>query len=424
MTGNPGLTTLHPEESQGFAARSALAVLTVAYCVMRIEWDARIVAAGGLFILLDYLMSSRLLSRSIIAQYVLIALQAGVIGAVFIAPAPIGFGNDIPTAMFLYTPFVFLLWCWQAGHATATRPLTCVWTGALVLGIWWALRHVAMADPLTVTIPKFPLSHYKSLLDVLREVHQPHYFSRNIWFTLELAIVDITALLFLVNFRTHRLAVRTARRVSLLNALAAHFSPQVAELLARSRQAGSSRWSKDVAVLDCDLVGFTTLAEKCTPGRVAEILRAYRSVVEKAVFGAEGAIVTFTGDGVTAVFGLTDTQRSGALAALDCALRIRQSWSEAGRRLLGEECTPAVIGIDFGPVQSGFAGEGRALSFLILGEPVKGAAALQSRTRELGAAILVSDAEKAAAVAADPEIAESLRPIQGADAVVWSLDSL
>jgi adenylate cyclase len=203
--------------------------------------------------------------------------------------------------------------------------------------------------------------------------------------------------------------------------LAAYFPTQVAELLARSHKVGLIRWSKDVAVIDCDLVGFTTIAEKSTPECVAEFLKAYRGVVEDAVFGAEGAIVSFTGDGVTAVFGLTDAARPAAMAALDCAQNVEANWRETGRRILGEDFPSAVLGIDFGSVRSGLVGEGHSLSLLILGEPVTGAAALQAMTRELSASILISDSGKQAAVAADPDIAARLTPVANSGPTIWTL---
>jgi class 3 adenylate cyclase len=314
-----------------------------------------------------------------------------------------------------------LLLCLLASYISAARPLITAWTGISIFAMWAVARVWVLRDPLTIVSANIDVSKYKTMIALYHVVNQPHFFNASLWRADFYVAITATAVLTLAAYRVHRLAVRSGRQARLRDALATHFSPQIVELLAKSREIGLTRWSKDLAVLDCDLVGFTTLAEGLPPERVAEILQAYRAVVESAVFGTGGAIVSYTGDGVTAAFGLTDGGAPGATCAVACAQDIARNWPDAGRDALGSDAPGLAIGIDFGPASAGLVGEERALSLLLLGTPVDGAAELQAMTREVSAQILLSDAEKLAATASDPALATKLHPIEILGTTTWSL---
>jgi adenylate cyclase len=129
-----------------------------------------------------------------------------------------------------------------------------------------------------------------------------------------------------------------------------------------------------LSVLDCDLVGFSALAARMAPEAVAAGLRAYHAYVEETVFASGGAVLKYIGDGVIAVFGFTGVANPAGQAR-DCAERLVAGWGASGAF---ETPLELVVGVDHGEVVAGIVGEGRALSLIVAGPPVEGAARLQS----------------------------------------------
>jgi adenylate cyclase len=412
-----------PEGRGGLHTRTAIAAAAVLYALIRFGWYAGVVTlvVATVFVLLDWLQYPAGSRRLLVVHCLLISVQVAIIFAVFLAPRPFGFASDMPAPMLMKTPFLVLLLCFMVSHMSAARPPVTVWAALSVVGGFLVARMVIRADPLTITAANLVLSHYKTYLELARAAGQPHFFNNGVFGIHLRQLLIFAAILVFASYRIHFLALRTARQSALRDALGSHFSPQIAELMARSRKLGLMRWAKDLAVLDCDVVGFTALAEKSAPERVAEVLQAYRNLVAEAVFRAEGAIISYSGDGVTAAFGLTESGTPEAIAALGCAEEIVTRWYETGGGLLGDEAPAVAVGVDFGPVRAGLVGEGRALSLLILGAPVEGAAELQAMTREVSTCILLSDSAKRIATTHDPALATKLRQVELRGTTAWSL---
>jgi adenylate cyclase len=86
---------------------------------------------------------------------------------------------------------------------------------------------------------------------------------------------------------------------------------------------------QDISVLFGDLVGFTTFAERSTPGETAAVLNAYWSVAAPLItreFG--GDVEKFIGDGVVASFNSRGDQPDHALRAARAALALQQRLAE------------------------------------------------------------------------------------------------
>jgi adenylate cyclase len=80
-------------------------------------------------------------------------------------------------------------------------------------------------------------------------------------------------------------------------------SPQIAESVVREaddRLLESHR--SDVAIVFCDLRGFTGLAESAEPEEVMEVLREYHSVLGAIIHRYEGTLERFLGDGLMVLF--------------------------------------------------------------------------------------------------------------------------
>ncbi len=408
------------EERTPFLMRSGLAAGCAVYALARFGLAAglQVLAAALLFVFLDWLQQQEVVRRRALIGAAMITLQVAIVTAVFFAPAPFGFGSAVPGPMMMETPYLMLLFCLLASHVSASRPVLTLWTGLSILAAWLVIRGIILADPRTLTRADINVAHYKTFLAVLRAINRPDYFNVGLWSNLAVVIGSVTLILSFAAYRVHRLALRTARLAALRDALSAYFSPQVVNLLSKARDVGLTRWSKDLAVIDCDLAGFTPLAETLAPEQVAALLSAYRATVEAAVFESGGAILSFTGDGIAAVFGLTEEDRAPAREALQCAGRILREWPQAASAIVAHPPGLA-IGIEYGPARAGLVGEGRAVSLLLLGAPVEAAAALQALTRDAQTPLLIGGGERAALIAAEEAVATRLHPVEIGEHKAW-----
>jgi adenylate cyclase len=116
--------------------------------------------------------------------------------------------------------------------------------------------------------------------------------------------------------------------------------------------------------------------------------------VEEAVFGNQGTLDKYIGDGVLATFGTPRPGRRDATNAVTAARAILAGinrWNseraEAGRRPIR-----IGIGLHYGEATLGNVGSARRFEHTVVGETVNLASRIENLTRELDIALLVSDA--------------------------------
>jgi class 3 adenylate cyclase len=380
-------TPVHsPSESRMMAASAALAAFLTVYGALRFGAVAgmRIALAGGVFVLLDAWAVGR---RSPVGSAIVRLLQGAILAGVVLASAPLGFASELPAPFLIRTPFAILLICFVAANVSARDPVRVVFAGASAVLALVALGTTALYDPLTITVAHIPRKDFAQFRALLAAVNAPHYFSRSLWQNEIIETLVVTAILAVAAWRMRALARSSAAEEATREALAAYFSPRLADTIIGAH--GLPPQEKMLAVLDADLVGFTALAERLTPEQAAAGLRAWRQTVEDAVFAGDGAISAFVGDGATAFFGLTAGDASERAVA--AALRLATAWNGVGRDVFEGHDVRIAVGIDTGIATVGLVGEGRAMSLLFLGAPLVGAERLQRATRECGATILLSD---------------------------------
>jgi class 3 adenylate cyclase len=314
------------------------------------------------------------------------ALQPVIVLAVCFIPAPFGFGSDVPGPLMLDSQAFILVLCFLASNADAANPGPLWSSGAAIVIAWLGVRQVILSEPHVMTASNIHMSNYRTPLAFLQAIHGPTFFNLTMWQGSLVSTIMITAALGFGVYRSRRLARMAAEAAFRREELAAFFSRPVADAILKARDSSSMPPELTVAALDCDLVGFTALAESASPGDVAAILRAWRSVVEDAVFAEGRAILSHTGDGVVALFGFAGAYEDCVRRALAAAQRILHQWPPR-TQAFGAQPRPA-IGIDFGPVRLGVMGT-RLLSFLAVGPVLERAEALQRETRDAGAPVLV-----------------------------------
>ncbi len=148
-----------------------------------------------------------------------------------------------------------------------------------------------------------------------------------------------------------------------------------------------------VAVLFCDLRGFTSLSEARLPYDVVFLLNRYFAVVGNAVVENGGRIDKFIGDGAMALFGIDQAPVDACRSALGAARGIVAGIERLNDELAGEigATLRVAIGLHFGPAVVGVMGFNVAMAETAVGDTVNVASRLESIAKEANAVLAVSE---------------------------------
>lgn len=227
-----------------------------------------------------------------------------------------------------------------------------------------------------------------------------------------LMILGAGAVLILTVMRTRRLLIDAITVTQRTANLSRYLPKAVAERVAEDGIAALQRGRiQKAAVLFADIVGFSALAERVEPVALGEILGELRGIQRQAIERHGGIVDKYIGDAVMAVFGVPDPAPDDAKRAIATALDMRDSiaaWND-GRAKAGLPTLGVGIGVHYGDVFAGAIGDEQRLEFATLGDTVNVAQRVESLTRALDAALLVTK-ELLDAAGADPAAWEALPP--------------
>ncbi|MGI9411934.1 MAG: adenylate/guanylate cyclase domain-containing protein, partial [Hyphomicrobiaceae bacterium] len=146
-----------------------------------------------------------------------------------------------------------------------------------------------------------------------------------------------------------------------------------------------------------DLRGSTALAETLEREDYLEALNQYFDSVAGAVIEQGGEVLKFIGDAVLAIFAIDEAPNSAgtacdsALAAVKLA-RKRLGKINAERSGAGQPALAFGTALHVGKLMYGNIGTPRRLDFTVIGPSVNEAARLESMCKDLGQAVIVSEA--------------------------------
>lgn len=150
--------------------------------------------------------------------------------------------------------------------------------------------------------------------------------------------------------------------------------------------------AREVSVLFCDVVGFSSISEKMDPRQTALWLNAFFSRVSKVVVRHHGTIDKYIGDSVMAFWGApaaSETHAYDALAAAqDIADEISQLSAEFEDR--GLPALKAGVGVSTGVVNVGNLGSEHRMAYTVVGDAVNVAQRLERQTRRYDVPVVVS----------------------------------
>jgi len=143
---------------------------------------------------------------------------------------------------------------------------------------------------------------------------------------------------------------------------------------------------RDVTVMFCDLVGFTTLCEPLTPAQAAALLNAFLTRMTDVVFEHEGTLDKFLGDGLLVVFGAPFDQPDHPLKAVEAALAMRQALAALNSQL--DQKLEMRIAISTGVALTGDIGSPRRREFTVLGDVVNTASRIEDEVAKPGEIVI------------------------------------
>lgn len=146
--------------------------------------------------------------------------------------------------------------------------------------------------------------------------------------------------------------------------------------------------SYHVAILFCDLRGFTRMGESASAEEVILFLNDYFANVSSLISKHNGIINKFMGDAVLAIFGL-DNDGNAVEDAVNAALAIVNNNMDL---YMPNDMHPETgVGIDFGLVMGGTIGSDHRYEYTIIGDAVNKASRLEGLSKRLGYSIILSE---------------------------------
>jgi adenylate cyclase len=152
---------------------------------------------------------------------------------------------------------------------------------------------------------------------------------------------------------------------------------------------------RESTVLFSDLRGFTTYSESRHPNQVLECLNHYMTEMSEAIMDHGGTLVSYTGDGIIALFGAPIEQPDHADRALAAARemlferlpRFNEWMRERG---LGEGFQMG-IGINTGDIMSGQVGSEQRMEYAVMGDAANTGARLEGMTKGTPYSVFIAE---------------------------------
>jgi class 3 adenylate cyclase len=169
--------------------------------------------------------------------------------------------------------------------------------------------------------------------------------------------------------------------------------PVVVQALQSSAESIFNGELKHIAVLFCDIRGFTPMSEDLSPKEVVAFLNDYYGIMTEVVNRHNGMVNQFVGDEIFAAFGAPLAAPNSEKNAVYCALEMMQKLALLNQKYqtrLGREILVG-IGIHAGEVVAGNVGSEARIEYHFTGDTVNTGKRIEMVTRDYPNAILISE---------------------------------
>ncbi|MGX1106586.1 MULTISPECIES: adenylate/guanylate cyclase domain-containing protein [Bradyrhizobium] len=162
-------------------------------------------------------------------------------------------------------------------------------------------------------------------------------------------------------------------------------------ILAGATRRGSGTTVR-AAIMICDLRDFTRISDSWPRDDVIDLLNDYFDAMSEPIARHGGEILKFIGDGLLAIFPLSDPRACANL--LHAVSEARQAMAALSEKnsMMGRAPMNYGIGVHVGDVMYGNIGSRSRLDFTVIGPAVNMASRLEALTKQLGRNVLLSRA--------------------------------
>jgi adenylate cyclase len=180
-----------------------------------------------------------------------------------------------------------------------------------------------------------------------------------------------------------------------VDALSVYLGPQTGRrVLAGEIRRGEGKRIA-AAILNADLKGFTNLTERQDAMQVVGWLNQHFEAIGDAVTARGGEILKFMGDGLLAVFPVSDSEARPCEVCQEALQAAEEAISANGRLnqrrvAAGEPRLDVDVVLNFGEVVYGNVGASRRLDFTVIGRAVNEASRMEALCDQLGRNLLMS----------------------------------
>lgn len=164
------------------------------------------------------------------------------------------------------------------------------------------------------------------------------------------------------------------KREALARELYKRFMPEhlIEELLECPEKFQLGGTNKRISVLFCDVRGFTRLAHRAPPETIVDLLNILFTEMAAAIFGHQGTLNKYLGDGLMALFGAPIGSETHAVSAVSAAIGMQKRVKEVNLQLAAKSL-PSVtlgIGINTGEATVGCIGAEQRSEYTAIGDTV------------------------------------------------------
>ncbi len=178
------------------------------------------------------------------------------------------------------------------------------------------------------------------------------------------------------------------------NQLSRYFSPKIVAEISSQEDSFFKAGGKEqqVAVLFCDIEGFTQLSETIGAESTMATLAEYHKRMLDVVFQNSGSLDKFIGDGMMVTFGTPIPSPHDSKNAIKAGIEMKQKLKEWNSERLKDQLSPINIriGIHYGPAIVGNVGISSRLEYTVIGDTVNSASRIEALGKDLKKSFLIS----------------------------------
>ncbi|MBW1919928.1 MAG: adenylate/guanylate cyclase domain-containing protein, partial [Deltaproteobacteria bacterium] len=159
-------------------------------------------------------------------------------------------------------------------------------------------------------------------------------------------------------------------------------SPEVVDLIIHGEDLESGALvaptEKIATILFSDIVSFTPLSERLSPGEVSLLLNHYFREMTDIIFKYNGTLDKYIGDAIMAVFGAPIEREDDPERAVRAALDMRKTLSQMMEEIEPDRRFSIRLGINTGRVVAGNLGSPKRMDYTVIGDTVNTASRLET----------------------------------------------